>query len=239
MSKGPRTAVDEDGFRPRGIEPSRIDAFSDVVFGFAVGLLVVSLEVPKTYGQLHAMLQGFVPFALSFWILILIWMRHYRFFRRFGLYDSVTIWINAVLLFVILFYVYPLKFLVALALRGSHGEVLSSPVQVRELIVLYGVGVFFLNGLIALLNYQGWRQRYALQLTRHEQMLTRSYIADNCIIAGIGLLSCGIAWILPLAYAGNAGWTYLLILVHKPIHAGLVRRKVRRLREASSPETSQ
>ena len=41
--------IAKDGFRLRGTEMSRIDAFSDVVFGFALTLIVVSLDVPKTF----------------------------------------------------------------------------------------------------------------------------------------------------------------------------------------------
>jgi hypothetical protein len=51
--------VDREGFRLRGIEMSRVDGFSDVVFGFALTLLVVSLEVPKTFAELHQSLRGF------------------------------------------------------------------------------------------------------------------------------------------------------------------------------------
>jgi hypothetical protein len=36
-----------DGFRLRGGEISRVESFSDAVFGFALTLLVVSLDVPK------------------------------------------------------------------------------------------------------------------------------------------------------------------------------------------------
>ncbi len=45
--------IAKDGFRLRGTAMSRVDGFSDVVFGFAITLLVVSLEVPKTYAELH------------------------------------------------------------------------------------------------------------------------------------------------------------------------------------------
>ena len=41
--------VGEDSkFRWRGHEVSRIEALNDAVFAFAITLLVVSLEVPKT-----------------------------------------------------------------------------------------------------------------------------------------------------------------------------------------------
>jgi hypothetical protein len=40
-----------------------------------------------------------------------VWVRHYYFFRYYGLDDPVTIVLNTLLLFVVLFYVYPLKLL--------------------------------------------------------------------------------------------------------------------------------
>ena len=56
--------IAKDGFRLRGTLMSRLDAFSDVVFGFALTLLVVSLEVPHTFPELYASLRSFIPFAL-------------------------------------------------------------------------------------------------------------------------------------------------------------------------------
>ena len=54
---------------------------------------------------------GFVPFALMFAMVCWIWYEHNLFFRRYGLQDPWTVFLNCVLLFVVLFYVYPLKFL--------------------------------------------------------------------------------------------------------------------------------
>jgi uncharacterized membrane protein len=58
--------IAKDGFRLRGTSMSRLDGFSDVVFGFALTLLVVSLEVPKTYIELRNVLLGFLPFSICF-----------------------------------------------------------------------------------------------------------------------------------------------------------------------------
>ena len=127
MSQPDLTHVAKDGFRLRGTEMSRVDGFSDVVFGFALTLLIVSLEVPKTYAELHETLRGFLPFAVSFTFLIMLWFAHFRVFRRFGLHDNATIIVNAVLLFVVLFFVYPLKFLFTLVLGGTDSSKSSSP----------------------------------------------------------------------------------------------------------------
>ena len=74
-------------FRNRAHEVSRLEAFSDVIFGFAISLLVVSLEAPKTYEELMEMMRGMLPFALCFFIFIDMWFEHHHFYRRYALSD--------------------------------------------------------------------------------------------------------------------------------------------------------
>jgi len=56
-------------FRWRGHEVSRIEGLSDAVFAFAITLLVVSLEVPKTFDELAETMHGFGAFLISFTLL--------------------------------------------------------------------------------------------------------------------------------------------------------------------------
>src|SRR5512134_1725434 len=74
----------------RGREVSRIEGFSDAVFGFALTLLVVSLEVPDDIRAFRQAMSGFAPFAATFAIICWIWYEHYEFFRKFGLRDGLT-----------------------------------------------------------------------------------------------------------------------------------------------------
>src|SRR3954468_11492821 len=96
----------EKDFRWRGGEITRLEGFSDAVFAFAVTLLVVSLEVPKTFHELMEAMRGFAAFGICFALLADVWFNHYRFFRRYGLQNPWAVFLNCVLLF----YVYPLKF---------------------------------------------------------------------------------------------------------------------------------
>src|SRR5258708_36671817 len=100
----------------RRYEITRLEAFSDAVFAFALTLLEVSLEAPRSYAELMQLARGFLPFAASFALLIYIWYEHSVFFSKYGLHDRTTTILNAVLLFVVLFYVYPLKYLFTLTL---------------------------------------------------------------------------------------------------------------------------
>lgn len=85
------------------------------------------------------------------------------FFRRYGLQDNTTIWLNAALLFVMLFYVYPLKFVFNLVFAGVTGSptVITHPggaaervienEPVPKLFLVYGAGIIALYLLMALL----------------------------------------------------------------------------------------
>src|SRR5207237_4210499 len=116
---------DNKKVRSRSHEVSRTEGLSDAVFGFAITLLVVSLEVPKTYGELMQTVRGFGAFAISFTLLFIVWYNQYKFFRRYNLQDNLTMLLNAVLLFVVIFYVYPLKFVFTLLINlwtAGHAE---------------------------------------------------------------------------------------------------------------------
>src|ERR1041385_4743100 len=73
-------ARDLPGFRLRGREVTRLESFSDAVFGFALTLLVVSLDVPKSFDDLLTTMRGFPAFAVCFLLLALIWNGHYKFY---------------------------------------------------------------------------------------------------------------------------------------------------------------
>ena len=109
----------------RSHEPSRLETFSDAVFAFAVTLIIVSLEVPKTFGDLAETLKGTGSFAVCFTLLFLIWNNQNLFFRYFGLKDAWTATLNGALLFVVLVYVYPLKFLFNVALIKNSPQNIS------------------------------------------------------------------------------------------------------------------
>lgn len=115
---------------------SRLEGISDAVFAFAATLLVVSLEVPSSFELLKAQLSGFLSFGISFFALILIWKVHYNFFRRTDYVDNWVIAFNMFLLFVVLYFVYPLKFLANLPFMGK-------PISVDDfstLFQLYSLG---------------------------------------------------------------------------------------------------
>jgi hypothetical protein len=69
---------------------TRVEALSDMVFAFALTLLVVSSAPPSSFVDLNEQLWGFPGFAAAFAILLIIWHSHYIFFRRYALEDGWT-----------------------------------------------------------------------------------------------------------------------------------------------------
>lgn len=215
----------KDPIRWRGHEVTRIEAFSDAVIAFSITLLIVSLEVPRSFDELLESLKQFIPFAISFTLVFQVWMTQNIFFRRFGLHDDTTIMLNGALVFVILFFVYPLKFLFGGWLSGGFS--FKSEHQVQQLFYIYGTGFAAIYFLFAMMYLRALSLRTDLQLTESEIFNTRTTVYRNLIMCGIGLLSALIASFGP-QFCPFAGMSFILIgpaLAFTHARRGKIHRK--------------
>jgi len=214
----------EGGFRWRGGEIARIEGLSDAVFAFAVTLLVVSLEVPKTFSELAVILRGFVPFAICFALLMKVWHEQYIFFRRYNLQDTPTITLNVVLLFMVLFYVYPLKFLFTvlvnswtgvsnqLHLPGGAVENAIEQEQMPALMAIFSAGYFAVSMVFVLLFRRALKKAPQLDLNPFEILETKTTIGALLLQAAVALISLMMAWAGGERMAGLSGLIYPLLL---------------------------
>jgi uncharacterized membrane protein len=241
----------QNGFRLRGLgEVSRVEALSDGVIAFAITLLVVSLEVPRTFDELLVTMRGFLAFAITFAMLFHVWLVQYKFFRRYGLNDNFTIWMTALLLFVVLFYVYPLKFVwtfIVNALLGlgttvvtsaGHAEPVVRGEQVPTMLAVYGVGFAAVFAIFALLYLHAYRKRGALALTELEGYDTVTSFQENALMSLIGVLSVSVALTRNPRYMTLAGMSYWLIAPVLFVHGFVRGRRRRRLEETAAREDS-
>jgi uncharacterized membrane protein len=231
-------------FRWRGHEVSRIEGLSDAVFAFAITLLVVSLEVPKTFDELAETMHGFGAFLISFALLFFVWFGQYKFFRRYGLRDTITVVLNAALLFVVLFYVYPLKFLFTFLVdrfTGGHGEVrlpngnvvpmVESNEQMASLMTIFNLGYLAVFGVFVLLFWHAYRKREALDLNELERFDTRESIFESALNCGIAIVSLLVLVIGGVGRAGLAGMAYMLTPIVMTLNGKIMGARRKKLKE--------
>jgi uncharacterized membrane protein len=184
----------------RGGEIYRIEALSDAVFAFTVSLLIMSLEVPKTFLELkHIMLQ-FFPFLATVSLVFFFWYLQNNFFRIYGLNDGRVILLNLGLLILLLFYVYPLKFLFSLLLGfllhinyfeevTTKGETVILQQEFPVLIVIFSIGYAVIWFIFYELYKYAYKCRQKLELSSYEIIVLRSQKRDAVIQVFLGLLS--------------------------------------------------
>ena len=173
---------------------TRIEAFSDAVFGFAITLLVVSLEVPNSFDELLQVMKGLPVFAVTFAILLLIWQEHHNLFKRFPSSDGPTIWLNGALLFVVALLHLPAEVPVP-ADRPAGGHELRTRHafpgfdQMMTLMLVYGAGFAAIFLLFAVMYWRASR-RVTEPVSRHD---ARVLIGHSFVYVGVAALSMGLA----------------------------------------------
>jgi uncharacterized membrane protein len=226
---------DSNGFRLRGLSMTRIETFTDAAFAFALTLLVISMDPPTTMSSLDAALRQIPAFLLSGSLLMMFWAGHHTWSRRYGLDDGTTIVLSCLLVFTMLVYVYPLRFMFSAMMswvggmadlplgpaRGALG--IQSVEEVNRMFVIYGLGFTAMSTAIALLNVHAWRQRVALQLDELERHSARAEIGAWLILIAVGITSTLIAATFPGALP-TAGWAYALLGVAMPLYGRRVRK---------------
>jgi uncharacterized membrane protein len=200
---------------PRRHDISRLEAFSDAVFGFALALLVVSADPPASYAELMDRMAGAAPFACCFALLVWIWYEHNSFFRRYGLHDGYTTLLNSLLLFVVLLYVYPLKFMfdsmfARLMPRLNPPEAMQL-YQLANASIAYAIGFIAIFVLFALLYRHAHSKRADLQLSELEVFDAVTNIKHHLVSVGVGVLSLLVAALAPLEFAPISPMVYSLM----------------------------
>lgn len=183
---------------------SRLESLSDSIFAFAATLIVVSLNVPESFAVLKENLIGFLSFAVSFLGLILIWKIHYDFFRRIERIDNWIIGLNMALLFVILFFVYPLKFLSNLTVGKG---IINSLQELSELFQLYGLGFTLVFLLISLMYF--YASKNISDASNRAEM--RFYFRHFGIFVLVGLISVTVAKLNLGISFGLPGFVFFLL----------------------------
>ncbi|MDH3744769.1 MAG: TMEM175 family protein [Acidobacteriota bacterium] len=235
----PQALQADPRFHWRGGDISRLESLTDAAFAFALTLLAISGEVPRTFRELQTAMIEFPAFLVCAAVLVMVWFFHYRYHRRFGLEDTPSVLFNMALLVLVLFYVYPLKFMFSMLWRqirtgsaevvlddGTHAAMISRA-DSQTLMYFYGAGFAAIFLLFGLMYVHAWRRRKVLQLGEVERFMVRVEVGAHLFSSAVGLLAVAIAaagtHAVPLA-----GFSFFLLPLGHTILGFVNARRFRR-----------
>jgi len=99
-------------------DTTRVEAFSDGVFGIAMTLLILEIKVPHLpheapadkwwlFGALLSLWPSFIAFVLSFGTVLIMWVNHHGLFKHAHRTDNRLLFANGLLLLLVTFVPFP------------------------------------------------------------------------------------------------------------------------------------
>jgi uncharacterized membrane protein len=176
----------------RGTEPTRLDNLTDAVFGIAITLLIFNLSNPNSFGSLITFTKTLPAFLISIGFLVLIWNEHLRFSEIYTLKDSRLVFLNTLFIALIIFYVYPLRFLTLFLTSFFFNIEIGMSIKAHEvpdLMIYYGFIAFGLYFTVFLFYLRAYRLRKELGLNDFELFYTRQQKVRLMIMFGVPLVS--------------------------------------------------
>lgn len=123
----------------------RLEAFSDLVFGFSLSLLATRLDIPADVSQVFEPTR-WSTFIVTFAIICVLWLAHYKIFRHHFVPQIADVTIN----FIFLLGIAILPYAVQTYLRFARG---------REALMLYFGDFALVFAALASLRFRALRQR--------------------------------------------------------------------------------
>lgn len=176
----------------RGEAASRLDNLTDAVFGIAITLLIFNLTNPNSFQDLLTFTKTLPAFLISISFIILIWNEHLDFSEIYTLNDTRLTILNTVFIALVIFYVYPLRFLTLFLTNFFFNTEIAVNIQgdqVPFLMIYYGFVAFALYFVLYLFYHRALRLKGALHLNAFEEFYTRSQKKRLLIMFAVPLLS--------------------------------------------------
>lgn len=197
---------DEDGFRNRGAEVTRIEAFYDAAFAFAITLMVISIdEIPDSAEHLIEALKSIPAFAACFMLIVLFWSAHSTWSRRYGIDDRTSQRLSLLTVFLVLVVIYPMRmvfaaffFWISDGWLPAHIDTDNGPGDIRIIIAVFAVSFGSMGMATWALYRHAWKLRESLELDARETLITRFSVIRWAAVPIISALSLMLSFVLAL-----------------------------------------
>lgn len=208
----------EKGVRLRGLEVTRLDTFIDAAFAFVLTLLVISFdELPSNYEEMLIAIKRIPGFAASFAVLMMFWLAHRGWSRRYGLESPRSLFLSLSIIFVVLVYVYPLRVVfegMFWQLSGGYFTAdfkIATRDELKAMFVFYSSGFFIMALLFSDLFRTALKSKDTLCLNELEVRATKRAMLDWRIYSLFGVISIILSYTLPAGLIPLAGYVYALV----------------------------
>lgn len=196
---------------------NRLTALSDGIFAFAATLMVVDIGTTLNLNELDNQIPSFISFGIAFFVMMLLWKVHYNFFQRTKYVDNWIIAANTLLLFTILFYLFPLKTLVN-SITQQKG---MSQDDLAQLFMIYGFGFMLIFTSYAFLY---WRA-YTKDINNPIRKRLLFYCYHFGIFAITGLISTLCAYFNVGIQFGFPGFIYATLGITCYVNGEMFRKR--------------
>lgn len=196
---------------------NRLEALSDGVFAFAATLMVVQVGSTTELISFSEEVPNFIAFGASFFIMMALWKLHYNFFRRTKYVDNWIITFNMVLLFTVLFYIFPVKSLLDSILQQKG----MSMNDLAQLFQVYSVG-FSMLFLSFVLMYA---RAYKKDKKADNPYTLLFYARHFSLFVLVGIISAIMSYFRVGVEIGAPGFVYAILGPFCSIHSILFQKK--------------
>jgi len=225
----PHESISADGFRDRGAQATRLEAFVDAAFAFALTLVVIAgNDIPDSVDALVLAMKSVPAYAGCFLLIMRCWSAHADWSRRYGLDDATSRRLGVLLVFLVLIFVYPMRMVFSSlfnALTAGYlptGFTINSAADLPAMFIMFAVAFGLLGTVMTALYWHAWRLRDTLALSLRERAHTRFEIMNWGAVPAVALLSLVLALTIPARqesgiWLGMPGFVFFLLNVAPPL----------------------
>jgi hypothetical protein len=228
----------------RGDKVTRLEAFVDASFAFALTLLVIAGDtIPGSVDELTAALKQIPTYVLSFHLIAQLWSAHAKWSRWFGIDDDTSTRLSLMLVLLLLIFVYPLKMVFGAFFHAISGGwlpatfTLQSGSDILVMFQVFTVGYGAMALVMALLFGHAVKLAGQVDFSPVERLQASHYLRNWLFVAGFCLASFLLATFMPLGWRDDHRLGLPGYLLFGLFAFQLVRRRLhdRRLRQIQNP----
>ena len=234
-----RTGKLKPGLQHRNKPFHRLESLTDAVFGIAITLSIFNLSQIASLHSLYKFAFTLPAFIICIGFLYLFWKAHVEFSRVVGFGDGWLQFLNLIFIALIIFYVFPLRFLTLMLTQiifGQDMQVEMRADQMPELMTYYGLVAFSLYFVMFLMYSRAAKIKNFPAYNSYEIEYLKDMRLHTFIMFSVPLISAATAWLLKENTGLASMLSGLIYFLYIPLNIWFVRYTGKKTNASSAPK---